>query len=131
MAKCQFGVSTIDFLGHRVTNDGAVPLPSKVTAVANFPRPLTVKSLQEFLGMVNFYHRFIPHAAQLMRPLYEALKGKSPRHTVEWSADREKAFENTKLALASTTMLAHPSPNAPIAITMDASDYAIRAVHEQ
>ena len=59
-AKCQFGLSTIDFLGHRVTKDGALPLPSKVEAVAQFPRPLTVKALQEFLGMVNFYHRFIP-----------------------------------------------------------------------
>ena len=40
-AKCQFGLSTIDFLGHRVTKDGAVPLPSKVEAVTHFPRPLT------------------------------------------------------------------------------------------
>ena len=54
-AKCQFGLSVIDFLGHRVTRDGAAPLPSKVEAVAQFPRPLTVKSLQEFLGMVNFF----------------------------------------------------------------------------
>ena len=73
-AKCQFGLSVIDFLGHRVTRDGAAPLPSKVEAVAQFPRPLTVKSLQEFLGMVNFYHRFIPRAAQLTRPLNEALQ---------------------------------------------------------
>ena len=51
-AKCQFGLRTIDFLGHRINKDGAVPLPSKVEAVMNFPRPLSVKSLQEFLGMV-------------------------------------------------------------------------------
>lgn len=56
-AKCQFGLPTIDFLGHRVTRYGAVPLPEKVEAIASFPRPVTVKALQEFLGMVNFYHR--------------------------------------------------------------------------
>ena len=58
-AKCQFGVSDIDFLGHRVTDGGATPLPAKVEAVAAFPRPLTVRSLREFLGMVTFspFHR--------------------------------------------------------------------------
>ncbi|KAG1936440.1 interleukin-1 receptor accessory protein-like 1-A [Pimephales promelas] len=123
-AKCQFGLSTIDFLGHRVTKDGAVPLPSKVEAVTQFPRPLTVKSLQEFLGMVNFYHRFIPRAAQLMRPLHKALKGK-PKQDVDWTDSRDEAFAATKAALANATMLAHPSPTAPIAITSDASDYAV------
>ena len=125
-AKCQFGLSTIDFLGHRVTKDGAVPLPSKVEAVTQFPRPLTVKALQEFLGMVNFYHRFIPRAAQLMQPL----KGK-PTHAVDWTEDRDKAFADTKAALAQATMLAHPSATASIAITSDASDYAVGAVYEQ
>ena len=130
-AKCQFGQDTIDFLGHRITRDGAVPLPAKVEAVVSFHRPTTVKSLQEFLGMVNFYHRFIPRAAQLMQPLYEALKGKSSRHAVDWTVERDKAFEDAKAALAGATMLAHPSPDAQIAITTDASDYAVGAVHEQ
>uniref|UniRef100_A0AAQ4Q920 Gypsy retrotransposon integrase-like protein 1 n=1 Tax=Gasterosteus aculeatus aculeatus TaxID=481459 RepID=A0AAQ4Q920_GASAC len=129
-AKCQFGLSTIDFLGHRVTKDGAVPLPSKVEAVTQFPRPLTVKALQEFLGMVNFYHRFIPRAAQLMQPLHEALKGK-PTHAVDWTEGRDKAFVDTKAALARATMLAHPSATASVAITSDASDYAVGAVYEQ
>ncbi|KAL1256232.1 hypothetical protein QQF64_011777 [Cirrhinus molitorella] len=81
--------------------------------------------------MVNFYHRFIPRAAQLMQPLYEALKGKKPKHTVDWTVDKEKAFTDTKAALANAAMLAHPLPAAPIAITSDASDYAVVAVYEQ
>ncbi|KAF7646138.1 hypothetical protein LDENG_00192610 [Lucifuga dentata] len=130
-AKCQFRLTTIDFLGHHVTKDGAVPLPSKVDTVTNFPLPLTVRALQEFLGMVYFYHCFIPQAAQLTRPLYEALKGKATRHVVDWTAEREKAFVDTQAALANEIMLAHPSPKAPIAITMDVSDYAVGTVHEQ
>ena len=130
-AKCQFGLTTIDFLGHRVTKGGAVPLPSKVDAISNFPRPVTVRSLQEFLGMVNFYHRFIPRAAAIMCPLHEALRGKIPKHLVDWSSERDKAFMDAKAALAKATMLAHPSPDAPIAITTDASDYAVGGVHEQ
>ncbi|KAK7909571.1 hypothetical protein WMY93_014255 [Mugilogobius chulae] len=53
-AKCQFGLSDIEFLGHLVSPQGAVPLPAKVEAISAFPRPHSVKPLQEFLGMVNF-----------------------------------------------------------------------------
>jgi len=91
-AKCQFGRTTIDFLGHRITNNGAVPLPVKVDGVATFPHPLTIKSLQEFLGMVNFYHHFIPGAGGLMQPLYEALKSKAPKRLVDWSVEGDNAF---------------------------------------
>lgn len=71
--------------------------------------------------MVNFYHRFIPIAAQVMRPLYEALKDKVPKHAMDWSAERDKAFRDAKNALANATMLLHSSPKARIAITTDAS----------
>ena len=130
-AKCLFGQSSIDFLGHHVTKDGAAPLPSKVDAVAAFPRPHTARALREFLGMVTFYHRFIARAAHIMRPLYEALKGRSPNQTIDWSSEREDAFKQIKSALAQAALLAHPSLTAPIAITTDASDYAVGAVHEQ
>ena len=76
VAKCQFGSSTIDFLGHRITQHGVLPFPDKVEAITQFKQPLTVKGLQEFVDMVNFYHRFILAAAKMMSPLYSALAGK-------------------------------------------------------
>ncbi|KAK5875012.1 hypothetical protein CesoFtcFv8_027547 [Champsocephalus esox] len=130
-AKCQFGVSDIDFLGHRITKGGATPLPANVEAVAAFPRPLTARSLCEFLGMVTFYHRFIARAAHIMRPLYEALKGKTPVQEIDWTAEAEGAFAEVKTALAQAALLAHPSSMAPISITTDASDNTVGAVHEQ
>ena len=126
-----FGLPSIHFLGHLINKDGAAPLPSKVEAVSAFPRPHTARALREFLGMVTFYHRFIHRVAHTMRPLYEALTAKSPGQTIDWTAEREAAFEATKTALCQAAMLAHPSPGAPIAITTDASDYAVGAVHEQ
>lgn len=81
-AKCLFGLSSMDFLGHHITPDGAMPLPSKVEAIRQLPHPTTVKALHEFLGMVNFYHRFIPRAARLMHLLYEALKAKNPQDII-------------------------------------------------
>ena len=80
-AKCKFGLGSIDFLGHKVDSKGIVPLPTKVEAITSFPRPTTVKGLQEFNGMVNFYHRFIPSAARLMQPLYQALAGMQKKST--------------------------------------------------
>ncbi|KAJ8390478.1 hypothetical protein AAFF_G00102750 [Aldrovandia affinis] len=63
--------------------------------------------------MVTFYHRFIPRAAHTLRPLYEALKGKSPNQAIEWTAEREGAFKDTKAALAQAAMLAHPRIRRP------------------
>ena len=130
-AKCQFSLPVIDFLGHRISSQGAVPLPSKVQAVADFPRPVTVKALQEFLGMVNFYNRFLPRVAHLMQPLYVALRQGKANDPVAWSPARARAFDEVKLALANATLLAHPLPTAPIALTTDASDMAVGAVVEQ
>ncbi|KAK7877067.1 hypothetical protein WMY93_032222 [Mugilogobius chulae] len=123
--------TVIEFLGHRVSPQGAFPLPAKVEAVSLFPRPLSVKPLQEFLGMVNFYNRFIPRAAHLMHPLYEALRGKKRNQEIEWTLERVQAFEDAKKALANAALLAHPCPLAPVALTTDASDYAVGAVCEQ
>lgn len=129
--KCQFGRLSIDFLGHRIDRHGAVPLPSKVEAVRRFSRPLTVKGLQEFVGMVNFYYRFIPSAARLMRPLHQALAGKPTQRTFAWSEEMVEAFEATKFALAEATLLAHPLPQAEMCLTTDASDTAVGAVLQQ
>ena len=75
VGKCVFGVQELDFLGHRVNARGLRPLPSKVEAVQRFQHPRTVKALQRFLGLVNFYRRFLPCIAATMRPLTDALAG--------------------------------------------------------
>ncbi len=66
--KCIFGVTSLDFLGHHIDRHGITPLEEKVQAVRNFPQPLTQRKLREFLGLVNLYHRFITHCAELMQP---------------------------------------------------------------
>lgn len=128
-AKCEFGVESIDFLGHRVDGSGILPLPTKVEVIQTFPRPGTIKKLQEFMGMVNFYHRFVPAAAKIMRPLHQALTGGA--QTLVWTPERVSAFANTKKALSDAVMLVHPDPNAPIALLTDASDCAVGAVLQQ
>jgi hypothetical protein len=82
--KCLFGVSAVEFLGHHITAEGAEPLQQKVAAIADFQRPQDAKGMQRFLGMINFYRRFIQGAAGILRPLTDALRGK-PRGRVIWT----------------------------------------------
>ena len=110
LAKCEFGRSSITFLGHHVTPQGAVPLPARVDAVAGFPRSRAVKSLQEFLGMVNFYNCFLPHAAQLMRPLYDALWGGRPADVLDWSSAGSSVTTRGNTAPSTGSSWAFSSP---------------------
>jgi hypothetical protein len=73
--KCVFGAPSIDFLCHRVTAGGVTHLPTYFSSVLDFPRPNTVKELQGFLGLLNFYRRFLPAVARTLQPLTDALRG--------------------------------------------------------
>ena len=57
LEKCLFGVDFIQFLGHKITASGSVPLPSKVKTIEDFPKPQNIRALQELLGLINFYHQ--------------------------------------------------------------------------
>ena len=127
--KCLFGVPSLSFLGHQVDSEGVRPLPKRVAAVREFPVPKDKSSLQEFLGLVNYYHRFIPHAAHVLQPLHAALKKSAGPFC--WTSQLDNAFRQAKEALANAALLVHPKPDADTAITVDASDRAVGAVLEQ
>ncbi|GFV22898.1 retrovirus-related Pol polyprotein from transposon 297 [Trichonephila clavipes] len=134
ISKCVFGVTELIFLGHLITPDGIKPLPDKVQAVLDYKQPETVGSLRKFLGLLNFYRRFLPKAAQQQYLLSEFLKGskgKKDSKPLNWSSGAITAFQRCKQALADAALLAHPSPSAPLALHVDASDYAIGgALHQ-
>ena len=97
LEKCLFGVSALEFLGRQVSKKGSSPTQAKLKVIQTFPQLSTVKGLQEFLGMINFYHRFLPNiAATLSPPLYGALKSSKPRQELVWSQEMEQAFLNGK-----------------------------------
>jgi hypothetical protein len=90
--KCKFGVAELDYLGHHMTATGIQPMAGRVEALVKFPQLKTVGQLQTFLGMANFYRRFLPAAAQKLRPLTKALKGGQVAQ-LTWTADMKLAFE--------------------------------------
>ena len=127
--KCTFGVPSVDFLGHRIDSNGICPNDGKVNAVKHFPVPSSIKSLQEYVGLINYYHRFVPNLAGILKPLYDSLSGKSKSFV--WNEEQQKAFEASKRALASVTYLHHPVSGAKLVLTTDASSKAVGAVLEQ
>ena len=75
-AKSLFGASSLEFLGHHVLEHGIHPLSTKIKAIQEFPQPQSLRRLRQFLGLINFYRRFIPHCARLVQPLTDLLAGK-------------------------------------------------------
>ena len=128
-SKCKFGVKELNFLGHRVNSQGIQPLPDRVKAVADFPTPTSLRKLREFLGLVNFYHRFIPNCASILGPLNSLLAAKD--HRLTWSEEATASFNSIKESLTMATLLTHPKPFAPTCIMSDASDTAVGAVLQQ
>ena len=129
-SKCRIGVAELEFLGHKVSQDGIQPLPERVEALQHFPVPRTKTKLREFLGLVNFYHRFIPNCARILQPLNSMLS-KGTANELQWSTDATAAFTSAKASLAKAAMLFHPKLDAPTCVISDASDSAVGAVLQQ
>lgn len=131
--KCQIGLPKVEFLGHLITPDGIQPKPSKVQAILDFPKPSIAKELKRFLGTINFYRRFIPHAAINQQILQAMIPGnvRNDSTVLVWGEATNTAFEQCKQDLANATLLAHPSPDEKLALDVDASSTAIGAVLHQ
>jgi RNase H-like domain found in reverse transcriptase len=108
---------------------GIQPMAARVEAIAKFPRPTTVGHLQTFIGMANFYRRFIPAAAQVLKPLTDALKG-SQASSVNWTPERA-AFQQVKDRLCGAVELDHPEADAEVFLSVDASGTHVGAVLQQ
>ncbi|GFY53072.1 transposon Tf2-11 polyprotein [Trichonephila inaurata madagascariensis] len=128
-SKCMFGCSEVPFVGYLVNKDGILPLPEKVELIANYKQPTTVRDLRKFLGILNFYRKFLPKAAHIQAPLHEFLKNskRNDKREVEWNAEAINAFNQCKNQLANVTLLAHPSQDADLALMTDASDFGLGA----
>ncbi|CAM1323272.1 Uncharacterised protein r2_g3179 [Pycnogonum litorale] len=130
--KSVFGVSEVEFLGHLIQPQGISPLPERVEAILKFPQPTTVTQLRRFIGMVNFYRRFISEAVHKMQSLHDLLIGKKKKQDkLSWSEGQASAFKKTLDAITSTIILQNPVPDAITSIVTDSSDTAVAGVLQQ
>jgi hypothetical protein len=116
-SKCEFGMSEVEFLGHVVNENGIMVDPRKINVIRNWPGPENVKDLRSFLGLANYYRRFISKYSLIAAPL-TALLRKVPWN---WTSECDIAFDRLKTCLASAPVLAHPDPTKPFYLFFDAS----------
>ena len=129
LKKCAFGLSEISFLGHKVTSSGISPLQKHSQAVKEYLRPSDRLEVQRFLGLINFYRRFISGAAKILKPLTDSLAGTS--RIFQWTAEMDSAFHQAKRALVTASLLVHPLPSTTLALAVDASATHVGAVLQQ
>ncbi|XP_049886457.1 uncharacterized protein K02A2.6-like [Pectinophora gossypiella] len=116
--KCVFLVKEVGYLGYIINKEGIKTDPSKIEAIASIPTPSNVTELRSFLGLLNFYGKFIKNMSGKLFPLYDLLKkGKE----WVWSIECERAFVEIKRILSSAEVLVHYDPKKPLIVTCDAS----------
>ncbi|GAB0088957.1 Zinc finger, CCHC-type [Sergentomyia squamirostris] len=130
VAKCKFFVDTLKFLGHIISAEGIKPNPEKLTALMDAPQPKNLKQLQAFLGLVNYYGKFIRDLASELRPLYDLLKQENQDEVGQllWREEHTRCFDRCKKLLSSEDILCHFDPNWEIVVAADASPDGLGAV---
>ena len=115
----------VEYLGHKISAKGLEPTQEKVQAIIDAPVPRNVSQLKSFLGMLNYYGKFLPNLSTCLAPLYSLLQKRS--HW-SWGPKQHKAFEEAKNLLTSSSMLTHYDPSKTLILACDASPYGIGAV---
>ncbi|KAF1326506.1 Retroelement pol polyprotein, partial [Globisporangium splendens] len=128
LSKCEFGKSSVQFLGHTVTAEGIQVDAKKTTAIEKYPTPTTQKTLLSFLGLAGYYRRFICDFARIALSLHRLIK-KDAKWT--WSSEHDHAFRALKLALQQAPTLRLPDFDCRFTVTTDASGYCMGGVLSQ
>jgi hypothetical protein len=127
-SKCTFAADSVKYLGHIIQNNCVRPMKDNLVSIRNFPTPKTQKNVRQFLGKINFYHKYVPNIAIKLEPLHKLLR---KDQKFEWTEDCQKSFEEMKEILCTQPVLAIFDPNLPIHIYTDASLLGVGAVLKQ
>ena len=125
LAKCRINMPNTAFLGHIVGKDNIQPDPAKISIVADWPTPTNISELRSFLGLTNYFRRFVQGYSKIAAPLFQLLSTKAQWN---WTATCTEAFEGLKHALTHAPVLGIPDLNKPFEVVCDASDSAIGAI---
>ena len=123
--KCEFLKDSVEYLGHRIDAEGLHTSPEKVKAIQQAPTPSNVVELRSFLGLLNYYGKFVSNLSSILQPLNSCLQ---QNKQWEWTQECDQAFKEAKDALSSSQVLTHYDPKLPVKMAADASSYGIGAV---
>ena len=123
--KCVFMKPSVEYFAFVVDRDGIHPSPHKVQAIQEVPVPENPTDLKSFLGLINYYRRFVPDMATLAHPLNHLLVENIPW---KWSKQCQEAFVKLKGVLQSAPLLAHNDPKKAVRLAVDSSSFGLGAV---
>lgn len=125
LQKCKWFVNSLPFLGHVLTDNGLMPSPDRVETIRRAKIPNNVSELKAFLGLINYYGKFIPNLSTRLSCLYRLLK-KEVRFV--WSSECNRAFEHCKQSLLNSKLLEFFDPSKPVIVVTDACSYGLGGV---
>ena len=127
--KCEFLQTEVTYLGHKVSKDGISTDPAKIETIKNYVAPKTVTQLRSFLGMAQYYRRFVKDFSLIASPLHDQVK--KDAKTIKWGNEENAAFLEIKRRLASTPIMSHPDFTKEFIVDTDASNLGIGCVLSQ
>jgi len=125
LEKCEWKVQEVGFLGVVIGPDGIKMEKEKVRGVLEWPTPKCVKDVQKFLGLANYYRRFIKDFAEIARPMHRLVR---KQEKWNWGSKQEEVFRRLKEIFTSEPVLAAPDLDKEMRVEADASDYATGGV---
>jgi len=128
MSKCDLVRREVDFLGHRLGREGLGQEKAKTKAIVDWPTPKSRNEVQQFLGLANYYRKFVPNFSTVAAPLNN-LTGSTVKF--RWGSAEKESFEEVKRMLQSAPMLRLPNMKLPFVMNTDASNTALGAVLQQ
>ena len=102
--KCEFMSMFVVYLGHRIDAQGLHPTRDKVEAIQQAPTPHNSTELRAYLGLLNYYSKFMPNLSIELAPLYKLLQKTT---AWQWGTNEDKAFNKSKQLLLSSQLLVH------------------------
>ncbi|KAL4278557.1 hypothetical protein GQ457_03G018690 [Hibiscus cannabinus] len=127
-SKCAFGQTKVEFLDHIISERELVVDPAKVEAITKWPMPTNIREVLGFLGISNYYQKFIKNFATIAAPISNLLR---KGFQFEWTDEAQAAMDNLKQCLSSTPVLSLPDFTQPFQVETDASGTGIGAVLTQ
>jgi len=128
VSKCDFFRKQLEYLGHDVSAQGIKVSPSKIEAIREWPTPTSVRQVRSFVGLANFYRKFIKGFSAIAKPLTELTKKDIP---FQWGTEQAKAMNELKRALCTAPVLLLPDLTKPFVVHTDASSFALGGVLQQ
>jgi hypothetical protein len=107
-----------------VASDDIRSNPKLVQVLQDFPKPITLKEMQSFLGLVNYYRKFIKEFSGIAVPLTNALQKASQTQPIIWDSIILEVFQQLKDTLISSPCLKLSDPNGEFEVITDASEDA-------